>query len=95
MLQKAEALLVCVCLTAGYNNTPCRQLQRPVINVPDQQKADATLFIRVGGVQGGGRTTSTDILLLNYSLRAPQRAYFLRARRKVRKRRGRRATADG
>lgn len=49
--RKAEVTPVCVCLTVGYDNTPRMQLQRGVINVPDQQKADATLFIRV---RGGG-----------------------------------------
>lgn len=47
----------------------------------------------MGGEKRG--TTSTNILLLNYLLQAPQRAYFLLAGRKVGQRRGKRATADG
>lgn len=33
-------------LTVSYSNMLCRQLQRDRINVPDQQKTDATLFIK-------------------------------------------------
>lgn len=38
-------------LTVSYSNMLCRQLQRDRINVPDQQKTDATLFIKKGGGQ--------------------------------------------
>lgn len=39
--------IVCsVCLAINYTNTLCRQLQRDIINVSDQQKTDVILFIK-------------------------------------------------
>lgn len=44
---KLKSVLYAVfCLTINYTNTPCRQLQRDIINVSDQQKTDVILFIK-------------------------------------------------